>query len=170
MPWSQWMLLSLMKYVLNWNVLLKQRMDLLASPHNQLLSFCWIWFQDRTLCLEFYTDELNMAIDLIELKEFTRNTQMPIGSAIMRTRILQSMLNVLRSKTVVTTIEATKWNALESDDSKMQYLQEILLKWNLVHWISIQQYCEFDIWWWTCFVPCPLLRQDEHSLDYHRGS
>lgn len=80
------------------------------------------------MCLEFYTDELNIAMDLIELKEFTRNTQMPIGSAIMRTRILQSMLNMLQSKTVVTTIEATKWDALESEESKMQYLQEILLK------------------------------------------
>ncbi|GMH45593.1 hypothetical protein BSKO_13550 [Bryopsis sp. KO-2023] len=84
--------------------------------------------QDGALCLEFYTDQLNQAIDLIELKDFTRNTQMPIGSAIMQTRIIQTLLDRMGSKTIVVTIEAAKWNALETEEHKTAYLRTALSK------------------------------------------
>lgn len=81
---------------------------------------------DEPICICFYIECLHRGLELIAEHEFTINTTEPIGSAIMRTKIIQMALSNASNAFPIDFIKFTEWKALRSDEDKRRFLKRLL--------------------------------------------
>lgn len=83
------------------------------------------WLPNGMVCIGFYFEHLHKGLELIDEHEFTINTTEPIGSAIMRTKIVQSALGDMPSSFSLEYLKHTDWQSLRSDSDKLEFLKRI---------------------------------------------
>ena len=100
---------------------------ILSSFHLHSQIFQHYCCANQTLCVSFYIESLQRGIELIDEHEFTMNTTEPIGSAIMRTKVTQTLIpDALGSSSTVEFLKFTFWQSLQTDGEKQEHLRRIL--------------------------------------------